>query len=78
MWIDSLFKALGEFFGFAKQERDPEVIRLNRIREIDNQLKKYRKEFDVLTTQDNPDRNAISILVDRIVELRREKDDLKR
>lgn len=84
MWVDSFFKAIGEALGFAKQERNPKVIRLNKLMEIDKELNMERIKRDVnmqiYRTPENEIKLAtdLGIITDRIIELRQARHSLER
>lgn len=84
MWVDSLFKAIGEALGLYKQTTDPEVIRQAEIRDIDNKLDYYRKLRDEYLakeiTPENEEQNAIGLglCINNIIELLKKRDRLKK
>lgn len=84
MWVDSLFQAIGQALGLAKQSTDPEVIRLAQIRSLKAQLKvQYAKLDALLATQDTPETKeanaiALGLIVNTIVGLRNEKSSLEK
>lgn len=84
MWVEQLFKALGEAIGLVKQSMDPEVIRLFTLREIESKLVHERKKRDdllaVKITEENEVDTAIALgaVIDNILNLLHQKDRIKK
>lgn len=78
MWLDSLFKAISEIFGFVKQENNPEVIRLNKIASLESDLDKERKKLDELLAKEDSNPIELGMCINRIIILRRKRDNLKK
>lgn len=78
MWLDSLFKVIGTALGIYKQNTDPEVERLNKLFVIEEQLTKERKNLDDLLAFDKANPIDFGICINRIISLRKQKDNLKK
>lgn len=84
MWAENFFGAVKEALGFAKQQNDPEVIRLSKLRDIDKKLEKERVELDDLLAEDITDKNKednaydLGVVVNNIRRLQREKATIKK
>lgn len=78
MWVDSLFQAVKEIFGFAKQATDPEVVRLNKISALEADLDKERKTLDDLLANEKSNPADLGLCVNRIILLRKKRDSLRK
>lgn len=82
--IRAIFEAISKALGLAQQNLDPEVIRLARLRDIEDKLRVERIRRDLLLTKEitpeNEERYAIElgVVVNNIVRLRKEADSLKK
>ena len=82
--LESLFKAIGDFFGWKKQAEDPETIRLKKIADIDRQMEIERQKRDanmaIPRTKANQDALALDLGITsaRIIRLREERKSLER
>ena len=83
-WIGEIFKAIGEFFGWKKQVDNPEYIRLRKLRQLDDELKKVESTRDKLLTEKITDENResqaieLGIVIDELVRLRIERSLVER
>lgn len=83
-WLSNLFAVIKELLGFAKQERDPEVIRQAKIRELEQRLDEERAKRDRLLAQpitpkiEEAHAVALGIVFNNILWLRHQIDALKR
>lgn len=84
MTIDSIFEAIAKFFDWRKVVDSPETIRLKKILEIDNELVSLRKKRDELLLEVINDENeeemavALGVIINRIIELRRNRKGYQR
>ena len=84
MWLDNALKAIGEFFGWLKQTQDPEVIRKNKLSELDIRISVLRKQIKEKISEpvkkDNSEKFAVElgILTQRLIELCKTRNAIKR
>ena len=84
MWLDNALKAVAEFFGWLKQERDPEVIRKHRLVELDIRISVLRKQIKEKlgepVKKENSEKFAIQLgdLTNDLIKLCKERKALNR